>query len=460
VRGARRPGWRRRRHPRLFWRVYLYGLFMLAAVAVAMAVAGAALGRGEWARGPQRAVRYAALRVGELRDDPARLAEELRRVREGFGVELALYRDDGTVLAAGVEPAPPPLEPEERERLAGGPDRLPGHRFAWAARIPGKPPAYLVMIGGPRSPPLERAAAFLVAVLAALALVSVPLARGIVRPLERLTRAARALGSGDLSARAGVDRADEVGELGRAFDEMAERLERLLRQEKELLANVSHELRTPLSRIRVALDLAAEGDLDRARRFLGEIAQDLSEVERLVEDILTAARLDLAAGRPGAEVPLRREPLPGAELVSRAAERFRAAHPGRTLEVAVDATLPVLDADAALLRRALDNLLDNAAKYSDPGEPVTLSARAEGGALVLEVRDRGIGIDPADLPRLFTPFFRTDRSRARGTGGVGLGLALAKRVVEAHGGTIAVESGAGKGTAVRLRVPAGPAAAP
>jgi signal transduction histidine kinase len=239
---------------------------------------------------------------------------------------------------------------------------------------------------------------------------------------------------------------------------MAERLERLLRQEKELLANVSHELRTPLSRIRVALDLAAEGDLDRAHRYLGEIAQDLSEVERLVEDILTAARLDLAMGRPGAEVPLRREPLPGAELVRRAAERFRAAHPGRTLEVSADGTLPVLDADAALLRRALDNLLDNAAKYSDLGEPVTLSARAEGGALVLEVRDRGIGIDPADLPRLFTPFFRTDRSRARGTGGVGLGLALAKRIAEAHGGTIAVESGAGAGTAVRLRVPAAPAA--
>ncbi len=454
MRAARRPAWRRRHHPRLFWRVYLYGLFMLAAVGVALAVAGAALGRGEWARGPERAVRYAALRVGDLRGDPSRLAEELRRVRQLFGVEAALYRDDGAVLAASAGPSPPPLSRQERERLAEGPDRLPGHRFAWAARVQGEPPAYLVMTGGPRSPPLDRAAAFLVAVLVALAVASVPLARGIARPLERLTAAARTLGSGDLSARAGVDRGDEMGELGRAFDEMAERLERLLRQEKELIANVSHELRTPLSRIRVALDLAAEGDLGRARRFLGEIAQDLSEVERLVEDILTAARLDLAVGRPGAEVPLRREPLPGAELVARAAEHFRAAHPGRTLEVSAEGNLPVLDADAALLRRTLDNLLDNAAKYSEPGQPVTLRARVEGGALLLEVRDRGIGIDPADLPRLFTPFFRTDRSRARGSGGVGLGLALAKRIVEAHGGTIAVESGAGQGTAVRVRVPA------
>ncbi len=453
---ARQPHGRRR-HPRLFWRVYLYGLFMLVAVAVAVAVAGAALGRGEWAHGPERLMRYAAERMGDLRADPSRLAGELRLVRETFGVELALYRDDGALLAAGGGP-PPPLSPRELARLGRSPQRLPGRHLGWAARVSGEPPAYLVVAREPRAPPLERAATFLAVVLLVLAAASVPLARAIARPLERLTAAARALGSGDLSARAGVDRADEVGELGRAFDEMAGRLERLLRQEKELLANVSHELRTPLSRIRVALDLAAEGDLERARRFLGEIARDLSEVERLVEDILTAARLDLALGRPGGGMPLRREPIEGAEVVARAAERFRAAHPGRTLEVAAEGSLPGLDADAALLRRALDNLLDNAAKYSDPGQPVTLSAREEGGALVLEVRDRGIGIDAADLPRIFAPFYRTDRSRARGTGGVGLGLALAKRIIEAHGGTVSVESAPGEGTAVRLRVP--PAAVP
>jgi two-component system, OmpR family, sensor kinase len=452
-----RPSRRRRRHPRLFWRVYLYGVFMLVAVAAALAVAGAALGRGELARSSDRLVRYITLRVGDLRGDPSGLAEELRRVGETFSADLALYRDDGTLLAAGAGPPPAPLSPGEAERLARGPERLPGTHFGWAARVSGEPVAYLVMIRVPRSPSLERIAVFLVVVLLALAAVSVPMARLIVRPLERLTAAARALGSGDLSARAGVDRADEMGELGRAFDEMAGRLERLLRQEKELLANVSHELRTPLSRIRVALDLAEEGDLERARRFLGEIATDVSEVERLVEDILSAARLDLALGRPGAGVPLRREPLEGAELVARAAEHFRATHPGRTLEVAAAGSLPTLDADAALLRRALDNLLDNAAKYSDPGQPVVLSARAEGGGLVVEVRDRGIGIDPADLPRLFTPFFRTDRSRARGTGGVGLGLTMAKRIAEAHGGTIAVESGPGKGTSVRVSVPAGEA---
>jgi signal transduction histidine kinase len=299
-----------------------------------------------------------------------------------------------------------------------------------------------------------RPAAFLAAVLLALAIASIPLARGIAAPLERLTAAARALGSGDLSARSGIDRADEVGELSRAFDEMAERLERLVRSEKELLANVSHELRTPLARIRVAVELAAEGDLDRAHRYLGEMAADLGELGRLVDDILTAARLDLAAGKSAStELPLRREPVDASELLARAADRFRAAHPDRPFEVALAGPLPSLDGDPALLRRVLENLLDNAHKYSEAGAPVALSARAEGGALVVEVRDRGIGVDASDLPRLFTPFFRTDRSRARGTGGVGLGLALARRIVEAHGGRIAAESVPGQGTVVRFSVP-------
>ncbi len=442
----------RRRHPRLFWRVYLNGIVLLLLVAAAFAVVGAVLGRGQWARNPERLAGYVAEHLGEVRDDSARLAAEMARVREALAVEVAVYRDDGGLVAA--DGSPPALDPADRARLAAGPLHEPGRRWSVAARLPGSPPAYVVMAGSLHPPSFGRPAAFLAAVLLALALASIPFARGIAAPLERLTAAARALGSGDLSARSGIDRGDEVGELSRAFDEMAERLERLVRSEKELLANVSHELRTPLARIRVALDLAAEGDLDRAHRYLGEMAADLGELGRLVEDILTAARLDLAAAKSAsAELPLRREPVDAAELLARAADRFRAGNPGRPLDLDAAGPLPALDGDPALLRRALENLLDNAHKYSEPGEPIQLAARAEGGALLVEVRDRGIGIDAADLPRLFTPFFRTDRSRARGTGGVGLGLALARRIVEAHGGRIAAESVPGQGTVVRFSVP-------
>jgi signal transduction histidine kinase len=106
-----------------------------------------------------------------------------------------------------------------------------------------------------------------------------------------------------------------------------------------------------------------------------------------------------------------------------------------------------------MLRRVLDNLLDNAVKYSESPATVEVVARQHGAAFQVSVRDQGIGVDAHDLPRLFTPFFRTDRSRARGTGGVGLGLALAKRIVEAHGGTITVESRPGIGTTVSFSVP-------
>jgi signal transduction histidine kinase len=444
--------YRRRRHPRVFWRVYLNGLLLLALVAVALGVVGTLVGRGQMVRSPERLARYAADRLSELRGDPPRLAAELRRAGETFGVDLAVYRAGGELVAASGDPPPPPLPDAERARLAAGPVHLPGPRFVWAIALAGDPPAYALLAGNPRGFPLSRGAAYLAALLVALALASIPLARAIARPLERLTDAARRLGGGDLSARSGLRRGDEVGELSRAFDEMAERLERLVRSEKELLANVSHELRTPLSRIRVALELAEEGDLERARRCLGEIGADLAELERLIDDVLTAARLDLAGSR-AAEVPFHPTRVAAASLLDQAAERFRAAHAGRALAVVVEGTLPDVEADPVLLRRALGNLLDNAAKYSEDAAAVTLAARPFDGGLEVEVRDRGMGVDPADLPRLFTPFFRSDRSRARGTGGVGLGLALARRIVELHGGSIGVESAPGGGTTVRLRVP-------
>jgi signal transduction histidine kinase len=106
-----------------------------------------------------------------------------------------------------------------------------------------------------------------------------------------------------------------------------------------------------------------------------------------------------------------------------------------------------------LLRRAIDNLLDNAGKYSEPGSTVRLLARATADGLQVEVADEGMGIDASDMPHLFTPFFRSDRSRARKTGGVGLGLALARRIVMAHGGSLTLESQPGVGTTARITLP-------
>jgi signal transduction histidine kinase len=429
--------------------VYGHGLVLLVLVTVAVAAAGWALGRALPAREPERLASYVAARMGELAGEPARLRAELQRVREAFGLEISVYGPGDQLLASNIEPALPPGKLDE-PRSSRSPFHLSGRGFTFAAALPGGQ-GHLVVTAPPREGLLTRLAVFIAVVLLALALGSIPLARSISSPVERLTVAARALGAGDLTIRSGVRGPGEVGELAVAFDDMAGRLERLVKGEKELIANVSHELRTPLTRIRVALALAEEGDVARARQALGEIGEDLAELERLVEEILAAARLDL--GGPD-RLPLHLERVPPAALLGDAAQRFRARQPERTLTVVLAPDLPDLEADPALLRRLLGNLLDNAAKYSDPATPVALSARGEGNRLVVEVSDQGIGIDPADLPRLFTPFFRTDRSRARGTGGVGLGLALARRIAEAHGGELTAESQPGRGSRFRATLPA------
>jgi signal transduction histidine kinase len=201
----------------------------------------------------------------------------------------------------------------------------------------------------------------------------------------------------------------------------------------------------------VALDLAAEGDSTRARASLEDIAVDVAELETIVDDILTAMRFEF--GR--AELPLRRAPVEPGAIANTAAERLRARHPGRTLEVSVAAELPEIDVDPVLFRRVVDNLLENAHKYTpDTTSPIALNVTRDPSNVVFEVVDRGVGIAADDLAQVFTAFFRGDRSRSRETGGVGLGLTLARRIAVAHGATISLASEVGAGTTARLTIPA------
>jgi two-component system, OmpR family, sensor kinase len=248
-----------------------------------------------------------------------------------------------------------------------------------------------------------------------------------------------------------------VRSLARAHEEREQRVTQLLRAQQELLANVSHELRTPLARIRVALDILDLDAKDDTAPELQRLAADIKELEQLVSSIMMTARLNLEAGQGPASLPLRRERTAARPVLEAAVARFRERNPKRQLEVGLDEPLPDIDADQVLLRRVIDNLLDNGRKYSEADTVLTLRARGERGEperLVVEVEDWGIGIAPADLEKISRPFFRTDQSRARATGGVGLGLTLSKRIVEAHGGGIEIESERGRGTRVRFWVPA------
>jgi two-component system, OmpR family, sensor kinase len=342
----------------------------------------------------------------------------------------------------------------------GGPPPPPGGdlgiRLAWQPGEPGPPgpppfargPVRLRGFGGPPEPPTSVFVAAGVAVLGIMLVASILFARSLVRPLQRLEATALAFGKGEQNARTGLDRNDELGAAARAFDDMADRTTTLMRSERELMANVSHELRTPLARMRVALDLAAEGDAQTAREVTTEIDRDVTELESLIDAVLTSMRLDLSASL------LRREPIAPDELARRAQERARSIAPDHEVRVTAPHGMRAIDVDPVLVRRVLDNLLDNARKYSEKAGPIELRVRETATAAVFEVEDRGIGIAAADLERIFTPFFRADRSRQRGTGGVGLGLSLAHKIVTAHGGTIDVASTEGHGTVFRVELPA------
>ncbi|HEY5938294.1 MAG TPA: ATP-binding protein [Kofleriaceae bacterium] len=402
-------------------------------------------------------------KLEQMLGQPAQLQAELERLR-GERIEVSIYDVERQLVASNVDPAlaiprraiPPEDRPAPPNAMHTAPRDSPRRRRAQPPSLVmpieiAAQPGFLVARGVFGEPPgLTLPVIVLIASFAILAITALLTARWIVRPIDRLARTARAIGTGDLSARSRLDRSDEIGELGHQVDDMADRLANLLATERELLANVAHELRTPLSRIGVALDLAAEGDSDAARSALGEISVDVSELEVIVDDILTAMRFEV-----GRTLPLRKAVVTPASIVAGAADRFRARHAHRPLETEAPDDLPMLDVDPMLVRRVVDNLLENAHKYSpDQDAPIAVSVARTGDTVVFTVRDRGIGIAPDDLPRVFTAFFRGDRSRSRETGGVGLGLTLAKRIVEAHGGTIEIASKPNDGTTVTFALPA------
>jgi signal transduction histidine kinase len=430
------------RPSRLALKIYLIGLVQFIIVAAALEV-DHRMRRTPPPWGAQG--QFVADGLGKVLDDPQALQAEVDRIGQTLAWTIDVRDPGGAVLAH----ADPPPDRRGKTHASKAIVTLHGRDGRTAQMEYVSHPK-----GHPQGPPWLGLPGVLVLLVVGVAawLTS----RSLARPLQKLADTTRAFGKGQLDARANMSRSDEIGEVAKAFDDMAERIAKLLQTERELLANVSHELRTPLARIRVALDLANEGDPRMAMESLGEIAQDLAELERIVDDVLASARLALDASAPASRPTMlvRTERLDTEALIDKSVARFKAAHPERTLEVRLGKHLPAIMADAVLIRRVFDNLLDNAHKYTEEAkEPIALEAHADGDAVVIEVKDHGIGIDKADLARLFEPFFRADRSRTRSTGGLGLGLALARRVVDAHNGSITFTSEVGSGTVARVRLP-------
>jgi two-component system phosphate regulon sensor histidine kinase PhoR len=230
------------------------------------------------------------------------------------------------------------------------------------------------------------------------------------------------------------------------------RLRKLEEMRREFVANVSHELRTPLSIFQGHLELLLDQEEyppEQVRETMRIMRKHSQRLNALVEDLLTLTRLESRRD------PLKREPLQLDDFLRDALAEWQPKVAGKQIvlsgEVAPE-TAPLL-ADSFRLRQVLDNLLDNALKYTPPGGTIQVRARPDESRTQLRVEDSGAGIPPADLPHIFERFYRADKARSRELGGTGLGLSIVKHIVQAHGGTVAAESTYGKGTAIVLSFP-------
>jgi len=277
------------------------------------------------------------------------------------------------------------------------------------------------------------------------------LTRYLTTPILRLREAADQLASGDLTARASTrisPRLDELGDLVRDFDAMADRIEDLVSRQRQLISDVSHELRSPLGRLNVAIDLARQRKGDDPA--FDQAEQDTALLNEMIGRLLTIAKLDVSARDiPMVEVDL-------AELVTQIVRNANfESHPDEDRVKLVAESSVTVHGNPELLHSAIENIVRNAIHYTDSGTQVeVLLERDPAQSLArIAVRDHGPGIPDSELTNIFRPFYRVAAARDRQSGGAGLGLAIADRVIRTHGGSIRAQNASPKGLLIEILLP-------
>ncbi len=277
------------------------------------------------------------------------------------------------------------------------------------------------------------------------------LAWRITAPVRRLRQVVQQLAAGDLTVRTGIGLArqgDEIADLGRDFDRMAERIETLLLSQKQLVRDISHELRSPLARLQVALGLTRRAVPPEAERLLDRIEQEGERLNALIGELLTLSLLENGTAMAD------REPVELQELLAEVVEDalFEAAESGRQVRLA--ATPALVEGNRELLRRAVENVVRNALRYTAEGTAVMLSCQRDGqGDALLTVQDQGPGVPEQMLAAIFQPFYRVAEARDRQSGGTGIGLAITARTLALHGGTVTARNRPEGGLEVAMRLP-------
>lgn len=408
----------------------------------------------------------------------------LTQFGKAYKSQLALFRPDGALVSGESETIPETVREKlvERRGIGEGMGRGPppgrGPRRAMDAASPlaeaeprflvhtREPPRYWIGVRLPLSEPDSPRPWPLTLLFSADSLLSgglyldpkpwvligssalflsvlfwMPFVRVLTRSIGRMTAITRRIADGDFAARVNSRRGDELGQLGEAIDQMAARLAGLVTGQKRFLGDIAHELCSPLARIQLALGILEQrAGTDHAEQ-LADLRSEIQEMSALVNELLSFSKASLG-GKPEPLEPVAIDPLLSSVL-------SREAPGNENVRVDVSAPLAVLGRPD-LLSRAISNLLRNAIRHAGQDGPILLKAARMDDQIAITVQDHGPGVTPAELQRIFDPFYRGDASRSRETGGTGLGLAIVKTCVEACQGTVTARNRSPKGFEVTL----------
>lgn len=389
-----------------------------------------------------------------------KLRDDLRGLRDKQHVRAVLYNESGQLVGHIVPPWFTETFNGQRSTADTFWGRLnphfqmlkismtaaDGHRYTLVTELP---PGQNALFGPGGVPGLG----ILIAILSS-GLVCYVLSRYLTSPILRLRKATQKLAGGDLSARAGgkdLRGQDEMSQLVRDFDLMAEKIENLVSAQSRLLKDISHELRSPLARLTVALELARQRTGAEAEGVLDRISLESTRMNELIGSLTTIARIESGTG--ARKVPVQLE-----EILEEIAQDAAFECQARNCQVQAEVLdeLPIMG-DPALLHSALENVVRNATRYTPAGSVVKIHAaksqRLGQPEAVIQVSDAGPGVPQDSLEKIFRPFYRIDDARVRTTGGVGLGLAITDQAVRLHGGTVKASNLSEGGLLVEVRLP-------
>ena len=347
-----------------------------------------------------------------------------------------------------------PLAREIGERIS-----LEKEKIKYPVYSQGETVAYLLPLGNTSWGSRTLEAQFTSSVLQSLAmgtalsiiigtLLGLGLSRALLAPLENLVGAAREFSQGNLSHRLEIKGNPDFGEVFAAFNNMAEKLSRQEKLRRELVADVAHELRTPLTILSGHLESMQEGIEEITPENITSLHDEVLRLRGLVDDL---QQLSLAEAK---ELPLAKQEADMAGFIRETFSLFEAEAKEKEVEMILRGEGPAyISMDKGRMRQVLINLFSNALRYVPRGGLILAELQFQENSLLVKIADNGPGIKPEDLPHIFNRFYKGDKSRTRASGGTGLGLAIAKGFVEAHGGSISVESVLGQGTVFTIRLP-------